>query len=692
MLDKRLQKLRDFTQKRQFKQYREDFNRDFISEFKDKGWTLEMQSAVAFQLSCAALKPVVFPDEKISFTRTINTVPLYYTDKGAKKALGLKKHTVLHPLNNLTIDWEMLINQGLQARYDLCQEKLKSVKAKAKKDFLRSVIITIDAVKDLAERYAKEAEKVGNIEIANVFKQVPMKPARTLQEAMQSIRLISSMLYFAGCAHIGLGRMDQYLYPFYKNDLQNKVLTKQAAYNLFAEFFIAFNRDTDTYFGVQQGDNGQTVMLGGCKADGSGAINELTYLMIDVSSQVKLIDPKINLRIDKNTPQDLLKAGCLLTKCGLGFPQYSNDDVVIPALIKAGYSVEDARNYTVAACWEFVIPSKGGEIVNKSAVSFPFAVHAAFKKALKLPLFSKHLFRFLIGRNINKQIRNIQKTCDIHFLPCPLGCIFIDGALEKALEAEKASKYHHVGIHGAGSSNAVDMITAIEYFAKNGKRKDLKRLFKATKRNFVGYEDLQSFIKTKLPKLGNNDDKTNGNLRFLFNSFAAQAKKLSTRKCKIRPGSGSAMFYILLTQPVSKTMPYIAASEDGRKEGEPLSASLAPSHGIKTNGVLSVLKSYSHIDYSKIVNGGPITIELSPSVFSTKEGVEKLTQLLRYFVNCGDQQLQLNVLDAKVLQDALDHPENHRDLIVRVWGWSGYFVELERPYQMHVLNRHKYNL
>ncbi len=692
MLNKRLRELRDFTQQRLFKKYRHDWTFDFVGEFKGKNLSLEKRAALAFKISCEALEPIVFPDEKISFVRTVNNVPAYYEPKEAKKTLGVEKDAVLHPLNNLTINWEKLLNEGLSGRLELCREKLSKTKDKQKRDFLEAAVIVIEAVANLAERYEAAAEAAGNHSVAESFRRVPLYGAKTLQEAMQSIRLMSALLYYAGCAHIGLGRMDQYLYPFYLRDLQRKTLTKEQARDLFAEFFISFNRDSDTYFGVQQGDNGQTVMLGGCDGEGNPAVNELTYLMMEVSKDLKLIDPKINLRIDRNTPDDLLKTACMLTECGLGFPQYSNDEVVIPALVKNGYSLEDARNYTVAACWEFVIPSKGVEIVNKSAVSFPYAVHRAFKLAVKLPLFSKFLFRQLIKWDMWRQIRHIQKVCDIHFLPCPLGCLFVDGALEQAREVEFASKYHHVGIHGAGSSNAADMMTAIEYFADNYPHAKLKELYRATKKNFCGYEELKAFLKTKLPKLGNNDAVSNRNLKFLFDSFALAAEMISTRRSRIRPGSGSAMFYILLTQPVSADLPYIGASEDGRGAGEPLSASLAPAHGVKINGVLSVLKSFAGIDYSRIVNGGPITIELSPTIFKYDEGISKLVNLIKYFVHVGNQQLQLNVLDAAVLEDAMAHPENHRNLIVRVWGWSGYFTELAPEYQRHVLNRHKYTL
>lgn len=197
-----------------------------------------------------------------------------------------------------------------------------------------------------------------------------------------------------------------------------------------------------------------------------------------------------------------------------------------------------------------------------------------------------------------------------------------------------------------------------------------------------------------MPKVGNADAAVDSELRFLFDCFADAADKFSDDKRKIRPGSGSAMYYIWLVNNNSPWAfePKVKATADGRLNGETFSTSLAPSQGIKVDGVLSVLKSYSVIDYSRIMNGGPITIELSPSVFKSDDGIKKLAGLIKYFVKLSDQQLQLNVLDALVLEDAIAHPEKHRNLIVRVWGWSGYFTELAPEYQQHVLNRHKYNI
>lgn len=696
MLTEYLNELRNFTQQRQYKQYRTNFNDNFLRLMRKLNYDFTQRSSFILNAMCNAEDPIVFKNEKISFIRTKNNIPQYFDAKAIKKYYGNKSGVVYDVYHNVCPDYSILLKNGLDERRAVAFELLKSTNDKKQKIFLDSVIKSIDSVLRLAERYRIAALAAGNSIVADLFARVPRYPAQTFHEALQSIRFISSMFYLADNYQFGFGRMDQYLYRFYKSDIENGILTRDQARCLLEEFFISLNKDTDLYRGIQQGDNGQSIMLGGCKPDtGESAINELTYLIMEVSRDLKLIDPKINLRIDSNTPDDLLELGCELTKCGLGFPQYCNDEVVIPALVKKGYTLEDARNYTVAACWEFIIPGKGIEVVNQGAVSFPYAVDWAFEQSMKgFRKFNLTNFRRLIKVSIKRQICDILVKRDIRILPSPFASIFFEGSVENKTDAANFVKYKNVGIHGAGSANAADAIVAIKLIFERDGLAGLNELLQAKQNNFNGYENLYSELHDNMPKVGNDNSIVDDELKFLFDLFADCADELSTKSRKIRPGSGSAMFYIWLTDDAERWSfePKIKATVDGRYAGQPLSTSLAPSHGVRVDGVLSVLKSYSVIDYSRIMNGGPITIELSPSVFNSDEGIEKLAYLIKYFVKLGNHQLQLNVLDSQVLEDAIAHPENHRNLIVRVWGWSGYFIELDSKYQQHVLNRHKYNL
>ncbi len=692
-MEQRISDMRNFAQARQYAQFRTFTIGDMRHEYRARGYNFSRRSAKIFKFMCDAESPLVFTGEKISFARTKKNVPFYFDSKCIKEEFNTKHGQSYDVFHNITPNYEILLTKGLNERLTFAKQQLRTCE-ESKKAFYEDVITALEAVLNLADRYADGEAEAGNTEVAAVLRRVPRLAASTFHEALQSVRIVSACFYLADCYQIGFGRMDQYFYPYYEKDIREGRLTRQDAYNLLAEFFVSLNKDTDLYRGVQQGDNGQSVMLGGCKKDGSSAINDLTYLIMEVSRDLKLIDPKINLRIDANTPDDLLELGCELTAVGLGFPQYSNDEVVIPALVQKGYDLEDARDYTVASCWEFIIPGKGMDVVNQGAISFPAAVDNALVSSLASNEFNMDTFREVIRSNIREQLKNLLTKRDIRILPSPFMSVFMDGALEAGVDASVSAKYHNVGIHGSGSANAADALAAIKTIFADKGIEGLKELERQKENNFCD-ESYYKKLHDDMPKVGNNDERADDELKFLFDSFADAADELSTDTRRIRPGSGSAMFYIWLTTPKSNDWliePVVGATADGKKEGEPLSASLAPSQGVKVNGVLSVLKSFSHIDYHRIMNGGPITIELTPSVFTSEDGLRKLAQLIKYFVKLGNQQLQLNVLDVATLEDAVKHPEKHRNLIVRVWGWSGYFCELAPEYQQHIIHRHKYCL
>ena len=689
-----LNELRDFTQARKFDQFRTYAWADLRGPFTRDNLNFSQRSARIFEYMCQAESPLVLTDEKISFARSKRNVPYYFDQKDIKKEFQPKPGEIYDVIHNITPNYSIVLNLGLQNRYDFCKEKLNGNLTAEKRSFYEDVIVCIEAILELTNRYAISSEEAGNYETAEILRRVPRLPATSFREALQSLRIISAAFYLCDNYQIGFGRADQYLWPFYKNDIEKGVITREEAFDLLKEFFISLNKDTDLYRGVQQGDNGQSMMLGGCTREGKSGINDLTYLILEVSKDLRLIDPKINLRIDSNTPIDLLKLGCELTRVGLGFPQYSNDEVVIPALVKKGYSLEDARDYTVAACWEFIIPGYGLDVVNQGAVSFPAAVDQSFDQLIKKGEFIIDEFNDLISQNIKRQVKNILEKRNIKLLPSPFMSIFMNDSLDKGEDITKCAKYRNVGIHGAGISNAVDAYCSILDTYETKGFNGLRDLYKAKSNNFTYCEDFRQELISAHQKCGNNEEKSNEVIKQLFNYFADAADELSTEECRVRPGSGSAQFYVWLVNKPNDFViePQVKATADGRIENSPFASSLAPSPDVKINGLISVLKSFSSIDYSRIMNGGPITVEFSPSVFKSEDGITKLANLIQFFVKLGNQQLQLNLLDVKQLEDAVLHPELHRNLIVRVWGWSGYFCELAPEYQQQIINRHRYEL
>jgi pyruvate-formate lyase len=669
---------------------------DILAECEGGGLSWPQRAARLIRRQCEAEQVVIEPDKRIVFTRSLPAVPpIYSAENLARLTAGRTLHE-LGPISNICADWSLLLAQGLSGRKQAALETRKRLAHDPKAaEFLDCAIETIEAVMGLAARYASQARALGRDELAEVLENVPAHPARTFREALQSLRLCHAVVWLGGNYHVGLGRFDQYMWPYLESDLAAGRLTMEAAEDLLAEFFISLNKDSDLYPGVQQGDNGQSLTLGGITPKGDSAVNALTHMVLRVARDVAMIDPKINLRISPQTDLDLLSLATELTRIGLGFPQYSNDDVVIPALVAHGYGLEDARDYVVAACWEFIIPGRGMEVVNIGAVSFPAAVDQAVRDGLA----GREDFDRILDRvraHIREQVNRLAEAYSRLLLPpAPYYSVFMQGCLEQGRDVSEGLKYNNFGIHGAGSANAADALAAVREFIFEERSISSDELLSALGVNFSGYEALRRKLEEQGPKVGNNDPKADTWLVKLFDDLADACEDYgrTPRGGILRPGTGSAMYYIwLAANHPGMREPVVGATADGRLIGQPFSANLAPSPGARVRGPISTLQSFARIDYSRVCNGGPVTMELSDSVFQSPESIRKTAMLVRTFAQLGCQQLQLNSLCLDTLLDARAHPENHKNLIVRVWGWSGYFCELAPEYQDHIIARHLYEI
>lgn len=691
-MNSRLEELKQRTRNGDHHRFRQDRPIDISSECVAEGLSWIRCASRMTRRMCETEEPVIQPGERIVFTRTHETVSPVPVPEEMQPFLEERILHELGPISNICADWGKVLSDGLLQRRSIAEQSLaRAGDDRETWESLLAAIETIDAVLDLSERYALRAAELGRNDLADVLRRVPASAPRTFQEALQFLRLVHSVVWLSGHYHVGLGRFDQYIWPYLRADLEAGRIEEEGAEELLAEFFIALNRDSDLYPGVQQGDNGQTVMLGGVTRQGASGINPLTFMALRVAREVAMIDPKINLRISGDTDLGLLSLAAELTRLGLGFPQYSNDDVVIPALISHGYTPEDARDYTVAACWEFIIPGRGMEVVNIGAVSFPAAVDEAVREVLpRQGSFSEIVQR--TGDRIRTQVDAlVSEYRKLILPPAPFYSVLMEGCLESGRDLSKGLLYNDFGIHGACSSNAADALAAVKKFVYDDRSVDPGALLTALDNDFAGGEALKQMLAGSELKIGNNDDAVDSLLVRLFDMLADACEAIpdNGRGGRIRPGTGSAMYYVWLAdEREGMREPVVGATADGRGAGEFFSANLAPSPGAKVGGPISVLQSFSKIDYGRIINGGPVTIELSESVFRSEESIRKVAMFIRTFARLGCQQLQLNTLNVETLKDAKRHPENHRNLIVRVWGWSGYFCELDEEYQDHVISRH----
>ncbi|MFA6776433.1 MAG: pyruvate formate lyase family protein [Sphaerochaetaceae bacterium] len=629
-------------------------------------------------------KPVVFPDEKIAFLRTVRTIPELYTEEEAKEIA--RKHRIHEKgdVCNINVDYSMLLGVGFDAKKAELRDRIADFRQRGKEKeahYLSQQIRILSSVEDLVDRYRKEAEKVGNTTVASSLSHVPSGRATSWLEAMQFFRIIHYVMWCGRNYHNTLGRMDQYLYPYFHHDMEAGLYTKEQAQELLEEFFLTFNRDSDLYPGMQQGDNGQSLVLGGIGPDGKDSYNELSELCMLSSLDLKVIDPKINLRVNKNTPFSLYVLGTKMTRQGLGFPQYSNDDVVIPGLEKLGYSHEDACSYVVAACWEFIIPNKAMDIPNIDALSFAGAVEkACFDFLESSPTYEE--FEKHVDEQIEKDAASIcEHTKGVFLYPAPFLSLMMTGCEETGRDVSLGCVYNNYGIHGTGIATAADSLAVIKKYVYGDKSIGKAHLLQCLHDDFKSDPILCNNLRYRAPKMGNDDDFVDSIATHLLDQFASVLKgKKNDRGGIFRAGTGSAMYYVWHAAK-------LPATADGRHSGEGLPANYSPSLFCRSFGPISIIKSFSKQHLENAINGGPLTLEVHDTVFKTEESLEKVAMLVKSYIDLGGHQLQINTVNREQLLDAQKHPEKYRNLIVRVWGWSGYFVELDKCYQDHIIQR-----
>ncbi|MBR0459388.1 MAG: hypothetical protein IJJ26_09125 [Victivallales bacterium] len=642
----------------------------------------EMRAAAALEAVLAAELPAFLPGERIAFLRTVANLPELYTPQEWEELRARYSFSEKGIPFNFTPDYASAIHIGLDALATNISQRIEQARQDGDSEgasFLAAGLRGVQAVIDLAERYRIAAEKEGLAEIAANLAVVPRKPPQTFLQALQMFRILHYALWCEGSYHNGTGRLDLTLWPYLQHDLQNGTLDRASALALVEEFFLTFNRDSDLYVGVQQGDNGQSLMLGGCDRDGNDVWNLFSELALEASCNLRLVDPKINFRVSERTPIERLELGSRLTRAGLGFPQYSNDDVILPALQKWGYALEDARDYTVAACWEFVIPGVCHEFVNLDAISLPQAVLETMEQsqAADYPSFL---------HDLAADLRSRAKALLAHYenlteLPGPFISMLCPIAIQKARNITQAGKYHNWGVHGTGIAVAADSLTSIRQLVFQSHQLTLADFAQICKQNYAQHQDLLAQVRNTIPKLGQNSPEADRSLDDIVALWQHAWDGLQNAQGGIvRPGTGSAMYYIWH----SRNFP---ATPDGRLQGEPFSANYSPALDVPVDGPLSVIRSFTAPPLDGVSNGGPLTIEIHASVFTAPDAEAQLAQLIADFVRRGGHQLQLNSIDRDTLLDAQKHPENHRDLIVRVWGWSGYFIELDKEYQDHIIRR-----
>ncbi|MBO5253086.1 MAG: pyruvate formate-lyase [Clostridia bacterium] len=681
-MTERIKKLKAALENREHRVHRRKLTEEELSvilpQIRNRALTYMERHTLRLKLFLELEQPVLLPGTEVYGLRTIEYFPDIYSEEELEE---IKKTHYVHEKGKVTnLSWavETVLTEGLEGR----RARLLNG-ARADEEFVRLAGETIDIVEAFADRYAAAITESGKPDAGEALSRAVRFGAKTMAEAFQVFRILHFAVWASDCYHNTVGRFDQWLLPFYRHDLENGIETKESALEKIEDFFLSFNWDSDLYYSLAWGDNGQSLVLGGCLRDSTCAVNEITELALIAAREVRQIDPKINLRVDKNTPIELYELATELTKIGLGFPQYANDDVVIPCLEYWGYEPEDARNYAIAACWEFIVPENAMDIPNINGVPLAEIVHDVIEAHLMECDTLEELMAFVKDALTKRAIDMASVVKNLHLEPAPLLSLLMGTCADEGKDISAGAKYNNIGFHGTGLSSAADQLAAVDSMIFRTGKIEKERLLKGLSENYQNDRELRWMLRNEADKMG-RDESANEIGNRLLHIFADAVEGLRNERGGIvRAGTGSAMYYVWH----SRDLP---ATADGRDAGEYLPANFSPSLFLTKAGPLSALLGFSSDALKRTSNGGPMTLELHDSVFKDEQSVSKVAQLVRAYILAGGHQLQLNSVNAEKLRAAQLEPEKHQDLIVRVWGWSGHFVELDRCYQDQVLSRVEY--
>jgi formate C-acetyltransferase len=585
----------------------------------------------------------------------------------------------------------------------------------AKKTFYEAALITCEAVSLYARRYRDEALRQAELagdparvkelcEAADVLDRVPDQPAATLREALQAYWIVYILvtLEMGGCmpgGGLGLGRPDQYLYPYFMRDLQAGRLDRDKALELMEHFLLCF-RHVDYYTPHQVYTPGSQASLGGITPSGSDAFNDLTELILEASLRINMPAPYLSLRLYRDAPDSYWQAAAAYIASGLGFPVV-NDEVLIPAMLRHGRSLGDARDYICSCCYEHTIPGREAFHPSCCFVNLPLILELALNgghslrtgQALGLatpPAEALHSFdelleafwmqiHFVFDRLV--LLTNQADAIHTTYRRYPLMSLFIDDCLPQARDVcAGGARYNLTGCVVGGLPNTVNSLSAIRRWVFETGSVSVAELVTGLRANFAGYEPLRRRL-LSAPRWGNDEPQVD--------ELAARiTRRLYTELEGRRNARGGRWQLGLYSFVANHWMGQAAgASADGRLAGEMLTRNLNPAWGSDRKGPTAVLRSLSHIDFSLAPDGCSLDLRFAPADFATPETRGKFIGFLKAFVALGVMQMGISVADTETLLDARAHPEKYPSLMVKVAGYSARFIDLSPQEQAELIGR-----
>jgi len=617
--------------------------------------------------------------------------------------------------------WLELGPSGLMAR---AAEKLGDNKklTAEQREYYEATVMVMEAAARFISRYAELAEglaadtedpgiKKDYMRVASVCRNLASHPARTFHEALQSLWFLIVLLEMeSNASSFSPGRADQFLYPYFIRDIQDGIISREAAQELLDLLFLKFNqivylRNTggaEFFAGFPIGFN---ISLGGQTEDGRDAVNELSYLFLDAQEHVRLRQPNLSARIHRNSPQVFMQRVAEVISLGTGMPQLVNDESIIPALKLAGYSGEDSINYAVIGCVE--LSTHGNALGFSDAGMFNMVkvleltlnngVDMRTGKQIgpalgKLPDYKSFeeleaAFAKALDHFIDVMDRGLKIVEKYHraMMPSPFLSGVIDDCMQQGLDITAGgARYNKSGIQLIQVANLADSMAALKKLVYDERKVDPAALLDALRNNFPD-ERLRQIMLTHAPKYGNNEAWVDD----IGNKWVEYMKARFDERTNYRGGIYTMGLYTVSAHiPMGKN---VAATPDGRRAGEPLAdGGLSAVYGRDQKGPTALLESVSRINSVNIANGSLLNMKFTPSFFHDAAGIEKFVALMKGFVELKIHHVQFNVISKDDLIAAKYHPENYRHLLVRVAGYTANYVDLADVLQDEIIARTEY--
>ncbi len=632
---------------------------------------------------------------------------------------------------HLAVDYGRVLREGLngyrartleaQAKLDLAHfEDLK------KSYFYRAILIVLDAVEAFAGRYAALCDETAKTaeparaaelrEMARILRKVPMEPAETFHEALQSLWLMHVVLQIESNGHsLSYGRLDQYCRPYYEKSRADGMTDEEACElleNLWLKTFTINKIRSWSHTRFSAGSPlYQNVTVGGQTPDGKDAVNGLSWLVLRTVARCHLPQPNLTVRYHKGLPHDFMAECIEVIRCGFGMPAFNNDEVIIPSFLEKGVAKEDAYNYSAIGCVEVAVPGKWGyRCTGMSFLNFPKTLMIALNDGID-PDSGKRVAKGCGHFKDMESFDDVMHAWDVFIREFCRQAVILDSCADMVLEQEVPdilcsaltddciARGKHLKEGGAvydfisdlqvGIANLGDSLAAIKKCVYEDRSVTRDELWDALRSDFAG-EDGERIRQLLLaaPKYGNDDDYVDSLTVRGYESYIDELKKYKNTRYGRGPIGGC---YYAGTSSISANVPQGAgtcATPDGRHAGEPLAEGCSPTHSVDVNGPTAVLKSVSKLPTELITGGVLLNQKVTPATLSKERDREKLMLLLRtFFDTLHGFHVQYNVVSRETMLDAQVHPEDHRDLIVRVAGYSAFFNVLSRQTQDDIIAR-----